>query len=161
MTLKLVDFSRDHFVEYKYWFDDPILNEHLGPAPDEEWLDAVITDPTHRQYSVFRTESIDLAEHRETMVSVAGVQCPVENHPKFVVTDIAIKPCFRQQGIGKKVIADLLKLHPPAPGESWAAFVEASNPGAMTFFEKLGWARKSATADEHGMIEYCLPPQNE
>ncbi len=44
-SLKMQEFAREDFPEYRNWFADSLLNAQLGPMGDDEWLEFVLSGP--------------------------------------------------------------------------------------------------------------------
>jgi len=108
---------------------------------DEEWLEAVLTEIDGCQYSVFDVKQL---------VAVVGIKFPSEKYPAYYITDVAVHPQLRGEGIGKAVLRQLERLHPLVKDQTWRAWVATDNPKAKHFFEKNGWQQKGRP-DEHGM----------
>lgn len=142
MKLRFSTFTAADFSEYKAWYDDAELDKRLGPM-DDKWLDHVMHETRGHQYSVFLGKDL---------VAVIGILLPDAEHPAYYITDFAMKPHLRNQGIGSQVLAKLMKLYSLKPGEEWRAFIDERNPRAKAFFEKNGWKCVSNTPDEHGML---------
>ena len=77
-------FQAIDFDTYQSWFSDELLNQHLGPAPDDEWLNHVLTDTTGVQYAFFDKDqlvgvSIHTCQKEIQLCSICGmlalVQC--------------------------------------------------------------------------------------
>lgn len=129
--LSLQKFQKSHFPTYLSWFADPDLKQQLGPMEEEdEWLEDALTAQDGCTYSVFQNNEL---------VAVLGIVYPVLEHPYYFITNIAVNPGLRSQGIGQKALKELMKLHPLKAGESWRAGVDEKNPRAKAFFEQNGW----------------------
>lgn len=137
-------FNRSHFEVYKQWFEDVALNKQLGPI-DEEWLMHVLQEEDGQQYAVFQDE---------VMVGVVGVKHPTIDYDQLVLTDIAVHPRYKGQGIGSKMLCDLRQIYLDVPLSKWLAYVSASNPAANSFFAKNKWVSNSDEVDEDGMIKF-------
>ncbi|MBI2524268.1 GNAT family N-acetyltransferase [Candidatus Peregrinibacteria bacterium] len=142
MKLRFSKFTAEDFPEYKTWYEDPALNKSLGPM-DDKWLDHVMHETRGQQYSVFLEKEL---------VAVMGILLPDAEHPAYYITDFALKPSLRNQGIGSEVLEELRKLYTLKPGETWRTFIDERNPRARAFFERNGWVCVSDTPDEHGML---------
>ena len=143
-------FKAEDFPEYKLWYKDALLNRELGPM-DNEWLEHVLKETDGCEYSVFRDDEL---------IAVVGIKYPVEQYPDYYLTDFAMKPDLRYQGIGSEVLQELMKLHPLKPGQSWKAVVNQRNEKAAAFFKKHGWS-VAEKPDKHGMLamHYKTQPQ--
>ncbi len=106
---------------------------------DDEWLEHVMKEENGLQYSVFSGKDL---------VAVVGMIPPMEKYPDYYLTDFAIKPDLRDQGIGSTVLRELIQLHPLV---SWKAVVNVRNTKASSFFKKNGWS-VAEKPDEHGML---------
>ncbi|WP_353482821.1 N-acetyltransferase [Haliscomenobacter sp.] len=149
--LKITPFKREDFEEYQSWFADPELNKHLGPMEIEDsWLEHVLNNnPEGCEYSVF----ID-----QKMVAEVGILLPNSDNPSFYITNLAVHPKLRNQGIGSVVLSELMQMHPLKVGQSWKAFVDAENLKAIAFLEKNGWKRLSKIPDESNMYDFEFVP---
>lgn len=139
--MKFESFGPQHFDEYRQWFTDQVLNNALGPAVDQEWLDYILSDDAGKQFAVFKNA---------LMVAVVGVVRPNLHSDEWTITDVAINPSMRRSGIGKQV---LRLLEHELDSSQMIAFVDVKNTSAFEFFQSLGWIH-SATADEHGMFKF-------
>ena len=110
---------------------------------DNKWLDHVMTATDECQYSVFCDKEL---------VAVVGIIFPDAKHPSYYITDFALKPHLRNQGIGSEVLKELMNLHILKPGQSWKTFIDKRNPKAKSFFEKHSWICLTKTPDKHGMF---------
>lgn len=126
-------FQRRDFDEFRSWFIDPLLQKTLGPM-DEEWLEYVLAESPPAQFSFFVDDSL---------VAVIGISFPVQEHPYFVVTDVAVLPAKRRQGIAAKAISLLQDSFVDTEfcNHQWHACVEPDNSGGKAFFDSLGWQR--------------------
>jgi len=134
-------FKAEDFTEYRSWYKDALLNRELGPM-DDEWLEHVLKETDGCEYSIFRDNEL---------IAVVGIKYPVEKYPDYYLTDFAIKPDSRDQGIGSAVLEELMRLHPLKPRQSWKAVVNVRNTKAAAFFKKNGWS-VADKPDEHGML---------
>lgn len=140
--LHFTKFRKSDFPDYKSWYEDAELHLHLGPM-DDEWLQSVMNETDGAQYSFFRDQEL---------VAVVGIKFPDEKHAAYFITDFAIKPTLRGQGVGSEVLDILVKSHALKPGQTWRAFIDVKNPRAKDFFEKNDWVCNSPEPDEHGML---------
>ncbi len=139
-NLGFSNFGKEHFEDYKSWFEDAHLNQALGGI-DEEWLSHVLYDKEGVELAVMQDDSL---------VAVVGVVLPKTNHNFYTITNMAVKPGMTRRGLGSLILARLLNLYVLKPGEYWGAYVEYSNIKAQRFFEKNNWKR----IDEDDMIRY-------
>lgn len=131
------------FEEYRRWYEDPELNERLGPM-DDEWLEAVMADREG-------AECVCLDNGR--MVAVVGLAVDPEQEA-WVISDIAVDPALRRQGLGRRAIEAVLAQPQFDIRSTWLAYVVPDNPAAHHFFTSLGWSetRKPTSRDEM----YCF-----
>ncbi len=108
-------FDARYFDELVAWYEDPGLLAALGPAVDADWLDHVLNDATGVQYSVVADDQL---------VAVVSIQLPNDEHPFLVITDMAINPRLRGQGIGSSVIRQLVALFEEESLRDWIACVD-------------------------------------
>jgi len=149
--LKIAAFKREDFEEYQSWFADPELNKYLGPMEIEDsWLEHVLSNnPDGYEYSVFINQK---------MVAEVGILLPNSDNPSFFITNLAVNPKLRNQGIGSAVLKELMQMHPLEKDQSWKAFVDAENLKAIAFLEKNGWERLSNDPDESNMHDFEFHP---
>ena len=141
-------FVQSDFAEYRRWFEDEPLNEQLGPM-DEDWLAHVMADQEGQQLSVLRGGEL---------VAVGGVCNATAECPFWTITDIAVHPDLRQQGIGHCVVAGLLALPQFRQPVCWQAQVMPDNPAARRFFVGLGWHCVAEPKVEDEMYSYAWSP---
>ena len=123
------------------WFQDPWLNQHLGPM-DLDWLDQVLT----------QREGVELgAFHGNKPVGLIGILWASSEHRYHAVTQLAGAPNLRGQGFGRLVLKQALAwpLHPPAP--VWIAHVDKANQAPAKLLLLLGWTE---TGVAHGMRQF-------
>ncbi len=137
-------FNRDHFDIYKRWFNDAELNKRLGPI-DEEWLNHVLQEEDGQQYAVFQDDD---------MLGVVGVKHPSKEDEHLYITDIAVRPDLKGQGIGGVILSDLSRVYPDISLEHWVAFVSAANTTAIAFFTKNNWMPKQEEVVEDDMLRF-------
>jgi ribosomal protein S18 acetylase RimI-like enzyme len=117
---------------------------------EDSWLEHVLSNnPEGCEYSVFIEQK---------MVAEVGILLPNSDNPSFFITNLAVNPKLRNQGIGSTVLKELVQLHPLKVGQSWKAFVDADNLMAIAFLEKNGWQRLSNIADESNMYDFEFAP---
>lgn len=147
MNLTFSAFKKEDFPEYLSWYSDAELNLHLGPMKEnDEWLQAVLGEADGKHYSVFGERKL---------IAVIGVIFPTPDHPEYFITDFAVNPILRSQGLGTTILHQLMQIHSLKAGQSWKAVVDAKNPKAKAFFERSGW-KSSEEHDEHGMFTLTL-----
>ena len=137
-------FKEEDFPEYKSWYADAELNTQLGPM-DEEWLEHVLHEEDGDQYSVYLEEEL---------IAVIGTKHPKPpEYPEYYITDIAVKPIRRREGVGTQVLAEFLQLDEFKDYKTWRLYISETNPIAIAFFTKNGW-KQIREVDEHGMMLY-------
>jgi len=135
-------FRKSDFQKYKDWFSDPETNKWLGPL-DADWLDYVLKDTTGAQFCFTSSNAL---------IAVAGVHFPNNTHPYYVITDIAVRPNLRAQGLGLRILS-LLQTMPALQTVSfWRANVSSTNDAAIHLFEKSNWTRLKSKTSNDGMI---------
>lgn len=140
-------FERKDFEAYRSWYADPDLNRELGPM-DEQWLEHVMNETPRRQYSFIEDE---------VLVAVIGTEGPRPNETAWFITDIAVHPDKKRNGIATQAINMLIEKHreySPHP-ESWIAWVDAKNSAALDFFQRQGW-NLSEQPDVENMLQLSL-----
>ena len=143
MPLEFHEFRREDFKTYQSWFADQFLNDSLGPAVDEEWLNFILGDRTGIQYVV--------TLNRE-MVAVVGLVKPKVDFAFWTITDIAVKPALRKQGIASRVVTALSIL---LKETNIVAFVMPENEPAIRLFSSLDWSRD--LDDSSKMWKFTMP----
>ncbi|XZG70461.1 GNAT family N-acetyltransferase [Chitinibacteraceae bacterium HSL-7] len=137
--------------EYAAWYADDWLDNALGPVPDAEWLECVMSDEGGIQFAV---------ERDGALIAVAGVCLGTTVHPYYYLTDLAIQPALRRSGLGAEVLRSLCSLSELAQWPSWRAGVSPDNPGALRFFTQLGWVELPAGEGDE-LIEIALAPHED
>lgn len=122
-------FKRSDFSVYQTWFSDPWLEAALGPM-DQEWLEHILLDETGAQYAIFQANE---------MVAVLGVVWANDDAIYHTVTDLAIRPDRRRQGLGQKVLHHLLHQVKVPKAKGWITYVEPNNTKAIDFMKKCAW----------------------
>ena len=116
--MRYAHFTRADFPAYRGWYADEELNRQLGPM-DAAWLEQVLAKATGVQLSFFLGEAL---------VAVAGVALPPTPDLPYVITDLAVQPERRRQGIGSTALALLLAAAEFAEATVWEAYVSPGNP---------------------------------
>ncbi|MFI5435157.1 GNAT family N-acetyltransferase [Rhodococcus baikonurensis] len=128
--------TRANWPWIQRWYEDETLDRELGPL-DDEWLEYVLA--THSGVQLVVLDGVD---------PVALVGCAWDpNGHEHGITDLAIDPRRRRNGLGRATI-DCVRSwpeHPPTTG--WVAFVDQGNEPAYRFFSELGWAHRGLDAD--------------
>lgn len=125
------------------WYEDPVLNEQLGPL-DQEWLEHVLVE----------TDGVELVVtiEREPVAVVGCAWATEERDAAHVVTALAVDPDRRRRGLGRTALDAALRWDGHPPTLEWRAFVDVENPAAVEFFHASGWIQKrvgdSATQDD-------------
>ena len=147
--LHQLSFSRFHpsdFEEYLSWFADPELDQHLGPMEaNDPWLNYVMSNQEGTDFAVYKDGE---------MVAEIGLLFPNEENPAYYITNLAVKPELRRQGIGSLVLSAIIILYPLQRGVSWRCFVHKNNHKTRAFLEKNQWTGQNEFPDEEGFIEF-------
>ncbi len=142
--LSLHPFQESNYPAYKSWYQDPQLNKALGPI-DEEWLNHILHSDEGQELAVFSGSEL---------VAVVGITNTHKDYDFRAITNIAVKPALRNQGLGSQVLALLLKEVPLEAGEFWVAYVDYDNPSAQAFFAKEGWQRIEEEGEDMLRFEF-------
>ncbi len=134
-------FSKEHYPIYQSWFSDAVLQKALGKL-DKEWLNYVLTDKSGTEWAVFE---------KNQLIAVIGVTHPIQTHNYYVISNIAINPTLKRQGLGSKILQLLLQQMPLKKGQYWVSYVEPDNTIAQQFFIKNNWINKGIV---DGMFQY-------
>ena len=124
-ALNIRPFEHSDFEEYRSWYRDEVLDEALGPM-DEEWLDAVLAESPPAQFSL-------LSEGE--LCAVVGIARPSERQRPFVITDLAVRPDLRGNGMGRRALAALFR-HLGAEAGAWVAYVGVANEVRSTVLRR-------------------------
>lgn len=144
LDLIINKFKTEDFPTYLAWFKDPELNKRLGPMKeDDEWLEYILQEIDGATYSVFRDK---------LLVAVIGIVLPSKEYPHFTITNIAVNPAWRNQGLGTAALKKVMDVHTLKKGEYWLAYVDEKNPRAKSFFERNGWTFPRKTPEKTGMF---------
>ncbi len=137
-------FKRVDFPEYLSWFEDSELDKQLGPMTEnDEWLTSVLEKKEGVEYSIFQNGH---------MVAELGFYPSTKEQSYYLLSNLAVKPSLRGQGIGKLVLEKLMKLHPLKKGEAWRTYVDNENLKAKRFFEKSDWVCLSEPPENNNMF---------
>lgn len=142
--MRYTRFTRADFPAYCGWYADEELNRQLGPM-DTAWLEHVLADATGVQLSFFLGD---------TLVAVLGVAFPPTPDLPYVITDLAVQPERRRQGIGRTALALVLAAAEFAEATVWEVYVSPDNPCAQQFFARQGWAQSAVATHEDAMLTY-------
>lgn len=141
-------FEAADFETYRSWYEDVELNRQLGPM-DDDWLKHILSSEDDGQQFAYLEAG--------ALAAVVGVIW----HPDesaWVVTDIAVDPARRRQGLGRRAIEVLAKCPELAPQGALMAHVVPGNPGARAFFDRLGWQCTAEPTPEDDMFTFrCRP----
>ncbi len=141
--LTIRKFKKEDYSIYKKWFSNAHLNATLGGI-DQEWLDYILSEKDGEELAVIQNNQL---------VSVLGIVFPNKQHPTYIITNIAVDPKLKHNGLGTRVIELLMKHYKLGDNEYWACFVEKSNTEAQHFFEKNNW-KQIAQKNDEAMIWY-------
>lgn len=139
-------FQETDFLDYESWFVDAELNRQLGPI-DREWLAYVLADSEGAEYSFLLNQEL---------IAVAGVHYPTTEHNYYYITDIAVRPKLRRQGIGKRIIKQLQAQPMLQSVKNWRAGVATNNIAAAKLLESLGWRKLSQASDTDNLMVYGI-----
>ncbi|MGB3798898.1 MAG: GNAT family N-acetyltransferase [Lewinella sp.] len=145
LTLEFRPFRKEDFIEYKSWYAEKQLDRWLGPM-DAKWLEYVMNDTDGREFAILR---------EDMLIAVVGIDLPQRGEEYSAITDMAVRPELRNQGLGGRVLSRLLQEVPLSKGEYWACYVEPDNAGARRFFTRQGW---QAFSEEEGMVRFEYRP---
>lgn len=146
MELSFNRFQREHFEEYATWFLDSELNKELGPVVDEDWLSAILSQKAEEG----ETWAIFLGSE---MVGIVNAAFDPEKKLPAGITEIAIKPNRRRQGLAKATLIKLLSEHHQREIGSHIAYIKQTNTASRQLFEGLGF-KATSEPNRHGFIEY-------
>lgn len=123
------------------WFEDEWLNRELGPM-DEEWLEHVLSDK----------DGVELvAQDSARPVGLVGIKWATLKNPCHGVTDLAINPSMRRQGLGRAVLSAAMNWHGHPNTDKWVAYVDSNNKPPAALLKSLGWAE---TSSENNMRKF-------
>ncbi len=141
-------FDREDFPAYQSWFEDETLNGELGPMhKDDAWLNAVLAKTNGLEYAVYEGDEL---------VAVVGIDFPTNKYPAYYITNFAVKPALKNQGVGSAVLKELIRLHASDVEEPWITFVNPKNVAGQSFFIKNGWTCANGKPDKDGILEYVF-----
>ena len=145
MNLEFKRFDQDYYPEYASWFADADLNRHLGPM-DYDWLEAILSEAETKgaTWAVFQGGEL---------VAVGGIKFDTDNQ-LVIISEIAVKPTLRRQGIGTAVLKQILSLDQKEGFYSHLAYISLDNQPAQHCMEKIGFRRATSTPNEQGYLEY-------
>jgi RimJ/RimL family protein N-acetyltransferase len=146
MELSFHRFQREHFEEYATWFSDSELNKELGPIVDEDWLSAILSQKSEEG----ETWAVFLGAE---MIGVINATFDPEKKLPAGITEIAIKPNHRRQGLAKAILISLLSEHHQQGIGSHVAYIKQTNKASRQLFEGLGF-KVTSEANRHGFVEY-------
>ncbi|SCK55179.1 Acetyltransferases [Variovorax sp. HW608] len=127
---------REDWAWISEWFRDPVLDRELGPL-DGEWL----------EYVLARTEGVELVLRGADGRPAALLGCVWDSAGvEHGITDIAVDPARRGQGLGRLAVEAALAWPEHPPAERWIAFVDPENRAAFGFFTALGWDHEGCDA---------------
>jgi len=139
--MELREFVADDWLWVQEWFKDQTLNRELGPM-DTDWLDAVLAERNGVQL---------VATIKTTPTVLIGCVWGTDQHPSHYITDIAVAPTLRGQGLAYKALQ--LAMHWPGhpPTSKWTAFVNPRNSPAKSLLQKSLW---NEVGMSDGMVQY-------
>jgi ribosomal protein S18 acetylase RimI-like enzyme len=146
-VLAVRPFAAEDYSWLQAWYEDPVLDEELGPL-DDEWLAYVLADETGEQLVV-------LADG--VPVAVVGIVWANGENTAHAVTDIAVDPARRGSGLGRTALDQVVAHVEREAPDGWVAFVDRENLAAFAFFSALGWEHASEPdpEDEDGLHTFA------
>lgn len=97
----------------------------------DPWPQKAFEDELKNEHAIYHVVTFN-----EQVIGYAGVwKILDEGH----ITNIAIHPDFRQHGIGRKLVTDMLESGPKEGIEQFTLEVRASNQVAILMYEQLGF----------------------
>lgn len=149
-ALAVRPFAAEDYTWLQVWYEDPVLDEELGPL-DDEWLAYVLADETGEQLVVLAGG---------VPVATVGLVWANGEHGAHVITDIAVDPARRGSGLGRAAVDQVVAHVEREAPDGWAAHVVPENLAAFAFFSALGWEHTAEPdpEDEDGMHTFVLRP---
>ena len=135
-------FQTSDLPEYQRWFTDPLINQHLGPAPDQEWVDCGLQDTENTYYAAL----ID-----DVLIGVAIITHPTEHNPFFVLSELCTYPHRRRRAIAKAFLSGIMQICTNNKYSNWLAWVASSNHPAQYLLKNSGWL-SDLKVDQYDMI---------
>lgn len=120
------------------WFTDETLDRELGPL-DAEWLAYVLAETQGAQ--------LVCLDHADEPVALIGCVWDPEGE-EHGITDLAVNPHRRGEGIGRSALAAALAWEEHPPARQWVAFVDLENEPAKRFFAAIGWTHEGRDDDD-------------
>jgi ribosomal protein S18 acetylase RimI-like enzyme len=139
MELRL--FSADDWSWVQEWFQDALLDRELGPM-DTDWLDAVLGE----RNGVQLVAMIELKP-----VALIGCVWGAAQHPSHYITDIAVAPGLRGQGLASRSLQLVMAWPGHPPIGKWTAFVNPRNARAQSLLRKGHWTEIGVSS---GMMQF-------
>lgn len=137
-------FKASDLPTYQSWYHDPLLQAHLDPPPDEDWLAEVLI-----QKDGFLVQRVD---QDNVMVAVVGITERREGDGVSVLEEIAVNPNTRRGGIGRSIVSDLIS--DKRWGPEWHALVDKDNEQMIGLLTGLGWHRLSEHDEDMDWYAY-------
>lgn len=113
----------------KKWYQDDWLNREFGPM-HEAWLEYVLSDSAGMEL---------VAVQNGKPVGMIGVLWSTKNIPYHVITDMAVNPSLRRQGLGRRIFGKHNWLAKPPEISKWVTFVTADNEPAVGLQTSMKW----------------------
>lgn len=109
---------------------------------DTDWLDAVLAE----------TNGVQLVTTIQSEpVALTGCIWGNDQHPSHCITDIAVLPALRGQGLASRVLEQVLDWPGHPPVDKWTAFVNPRNAEAHSLLRKCLWHEVGTS---NGMIRF-------
>ena len=129
MDISYRQFDGDDYSWYFDWYRDAELNRQLGPM-DREWLSSRIYDNN--------TPAFVALSDLET-VGVIGVSIDDGSNGFNVISELAINPLMKRNGLGLKILNDIFVGKFPVISKEWRSYVSVLNLSAIALFDKANW----------------------
>lgn len=142
--MELRTFSLDDWPWVQEWFQDALLDRELGPM-DTDWLDAVLAERNGIQL---------VATTEDRPVALIGCAWGSDQDQSHYITDIAVAPFMRGQGVGTQALELVTAWPGHPPIGKWTAFVNPRNIPAQSLLRKNNW---QAVGVSDGMITFERP----
>ena len=127
--MELRQFSVDDWSWVQEWFQDALLDRELGPM-DADWLGAVLAE----------RNGVQLVTTIQTKPAVLiGCVWGTDRHSSHYITDIAVAPGLRGQGLASRPLQLVTTWPGHPPIAKWTAFVNPRNSPAQSLLRKNHW----------------------
>lgn len=114
------------------WFQDEWLYRALGPL-DDEWFECILNSSDGVQL---------VAEINHHPIGLVGITWATFTNPHHGITDLAVAPPLRFQGLGRLILAEAIKWPEHPPTNEWIAYVAEENTPPAGLLLSMGWIEK-------------------